>query len=125
SPTEHAAHLQALPLITRLPHPLKGVSQVMTPALAIARWHDGEAQRRSQCLAWCHCGIAPRWLVVHSEAAAWRAASSVHTAQQRADAALAQHLFPVPARRFDTPAAAQAAVAPVAKTGKDHQVDAS
>ena len=83
SQKEHAAHLQALPFLPRLPHTLKGVSQVMTQALAIERWHDGEAQRRSQCLAWCHCGIAPRWLVVHSEAAAWRAASSVHTAQQR------------------------------------------
>jgi hypothetical protein len=122
---ENAAHWKALPFITRIPHPLRVVSQVMTPARAIDRWHEVEAQRRYQCLELCHFGIAQRWLVVHSEAAAWRAEASVHKAQPRAYAAIAQPLFPLQARRFDTPAAAQAAVAPVAKTWTEPQVDAS
>ncbi len=122
---ENAANLKALPFITRIPNTLKVVSQVMTQALAIDRWHDVDAQRRYQCLELCHFGIEQRWLVVHSEAAAWRAESSVHKAQQREYAAIEQHLFHLQARRFDTPAAAQAALAPVAKTWKYHQVDAS
>src|SRR6267143_987292 len=122
---ENAANLKALPFITRIPNTLKVVSQVMTQALAIDRWHDVDAQRRYQCLELCHFGIEQRWLVVHSEAAAWRAESSVYKAQQREYAAIEQHLFHLQARRFDTPAAAQAALAPVAKTWKYHQVDAS
>lgn len=122
---EHAAHLKALPFITRLPNTLKVVSQVMTQALAIDTWHDVDAQRRYQCLELCHFGIAPRWLVVHAEAAAWRAESSIRNAQQRAYAALEKQLFHFQARRFDTPAAAPAALAPVAKTWKYHQVDSS
>ena len=122
---ENAANLKALPFITRIPNTLKVVSQVMTQALAIDRWHDVDAQRRYQCLELCHFGIEQRWLVVHAEAAAWRAESSVHKAQQREYAAIEQPLFHLQARRFDTPAAAQAALAPVAKTWKYHQVDAS
>src|SRR5712664_3826136 len=123
--TDHAANWKALPCITRIPNTLKVVSHVLTQALAIDTWHDVDEPRRSQCLALCHFGIAQRWLVVHSEAAAWRAESSVHKAQQREYAAIEQHLFHLQARRFDTPAAAQAALAPMAKTWKYHQVDAS
>jgi transposase len=81
---EHAEHLQALPFLTRLPHPLTVVSQVMTPALASDTWHAVDAQRRSPCLEFCPCGSAQRWLVGHAEAAAWRAASSIRKAPHRA-----------------------------------------
>jgi len=122
---DNAAHLKELPFITRIPNTLKVVSQVITQALAIDRWHDGDVQRRYQCLELCHFGIEQRWLVVHSEAAAWRAESSIRTAQQREYEAIEKHLFHLQARRFDTPAAAHAALALVAKTWKYHQVDAS
>ena len=56
--------------ITRIPHTIKVVSQVITQALAIDTWHDVDEQRRYQCLEFCHFGIEQRWLVVHSEAAA-------------------------------------------------------
>src|SRR6266436_10253437 len=118
-----AEHLKSLPFITRIPHTLKVVSQVITQALAIDTWHDVDAQTRYQCLELCHFGIAQRWLVVHSEAAAWRAESSIRQAQQREYAGIEKHLFHLQARRFDTPAAAHAALAPVAKTWKYHQVD--
>jgi len=69
------------------------VSQVITQALAIDTWHDVDEQMRYQCLAFCHFGIEQRWLVVHSEAAAWRAESSIRKAQQREYAAIEKHLF--------------------------------
>lgn len=122
---EHAANWKALPCITRIPNALKVVSQVMTQALAIDTWHDVEEQRRYQCLEFCHFGIEQRWRVVHAEAAAWRAESSIRKAQHRDYAAIEQHLFHLQASRFDTPAAAHAALASVAKTWKDHQVDSS
>jgi transposase len=121
---DNAEHLKALPFITRIPNTLKVVSQVITQALAIDTWHDVDAQTRYQCLEFCHFGIAQRWLVVHSEAAAWRAESSIRKAQQREYEAIEKQLFHLQARRFDTPAAAHAALAPVAKTWKYHQVDA-
>jgi transposase len=122
---DNAETLKALPFITRIPHTLKVVSQVITQALAIDTWHDVDEQRRYQCLEFCHFGIEQRWLVVHSEAAAWRAESSIRQAQQREYEAIEQQLFHLQARRFDTPAAAHAALAPVAKTWKYHQVDSS
>src|SRR5260370_9630933 len=57
---ENAANLKALPFITRIPNTLKVVSQVMTQALAIDRWHDVDAQRRYQCLEMCHFGTISR-----------------------------------------------------------------
>jgi len=120
---DNAENLKALPFITRIPNTLKVVSQVITQALASDTWHDVDAQMRSQCLALCHFGIEQRWLVVHSEAAAWRAESSIRKAQQREYEAIEKQLFHLQASRFDTPAAAHAALAPVAKTWKYHQVD--
>src|SRR3989475_12495305 len=89
---------------------------VITQALAIDTWHDVDEQMRYQCLEFCHFGIEQRWLVVHSEAAAWRAESSIRKAQQREYEAIEKQLFHLQASRFDTPAAAHAALAPVAKT---------
>ena len=120
---DHAKNLKALPFITRIPHTLKVVSQVMTQAVEIDTWHDVDEQMRYQCLEFCHFGIEQRWLVVHSEAAAWRAESSIRQAQPRAYEAIEQQLFHLQASRFDTPVAAHAALAPVAKTWKYHQVD--
>jgi transposase len=122
---DNAENLKALPFITRIPHTIKVVSQVITQALAIDTWHDVDEQRRYQCLEFCHFGIEQRWLVVHSEAAAWRAESSIRKAQQREYEAIEKQLFHLQARRFDTPAAAHAALAPVAKTWKYHQVASS
>jgi len=122
---KNAANLQALPFITRIPNTLKVVSQVMRQALALDTWHEIDAQKRYQCLELCHFGIEQRWLVVHSEAAAWRAESSIGKAQQREYAALEKDLFHLQARRFNTPAAAHAALAPVAKTWQYHQVEAA
>jgi transposase len=120
---DNAENLKALPFITRIPNTLKVVSQVITQALAIDTWHDVDEQMRYQCLEFCHFGIEQRWLVVHSEAAAWRAESSIRKAQQREYEAIDKQLFHLQASRFDTPAAAHAALAPVAKTWKYHQVD--
>jgi len=120
---DNAKNLKALPFITRIPHTLKVVSQVMTQAVEIDTWHDVDEQMRYQCLEFCHFGIEQRWLVVHSEAAAWRAESSIRKAQPRAYEAIEKQLFHLQASRFDTPVAAHAALAPVAKTWKYHQVD--
>jgi transposase len=120
---DNAENLKALPFITRIPNTLKVVSQVITQALAIDTWHDVDEQMRYQCLEFCHFGIEQRWLVVYSEAAAWRAESSIRKAQQKEYEAIEKQLFHLQASRFDTPAAAHAALPPVAKTWKYHQVD--
>ena len=78
-----AEHLKSLPFITRIPHTLKVVSQVITQALAIDTWHDVDAQTRYQRLELCHYGMAQRWLVVFSQAAAWRAEAAVCQARQQ------------------------------------------
>jgi transposase len=120
---DNAKNLKALPFITRIPNTLKVVSQVITQAVEIDTWHDVDEQMRYQCLEFCHFGIEQRWLVVHSEAAAWRAESSIRKAQPREYEAIEKQLFHLQASRFDTPVAAHAALAPVAKTWKYHQVD--
>ena len=119
----NAPNLQSLRFITRIPNTLQVVSQVIGQALAIDTWQHADAQTRYQCLELCHFGIAQRWLVVHSEAAAWRAESTIRKAQQREYEAIEKQLFLLQARRFDTPASAQEALAPLAKKWKYHQVD--
>ena len=71
----------------------------------------------------CHYGIAQRWLVVSSQAALERAEASVTNAQQREWATLEKQLFHLQATRFETPEAAQAALAVLAKSWRYHQVD--
>src|SRR5882724_2510390 len=90
---DNAANLRQLGFITRIPNTLKLVGQVIGQALAIDTWHDVDAQRRYQCLELCHFGIAQRWLVVHSEAAAWRAESTIRTAQYKEYEAIEKQLF--------------------------------
>jgi len=123
SHADNAPNLQSLRFITRIPHTLQGVSQGIGQALAVDTWQHADAQTRSQCLELCHFGLAQRWLVVRSEAAAWRAESTIRQAPQREYEASEKQLFHLHARRFDTPASAQEAFAPWAKKWKDHQVD--
>ena len=53
--------------------------------------------------------MAQRGLVVSSDAAVQRAEAPVNKAQRREAEAIEKHLFPVQAKRFETPEAAQAA----------------
>jgi transposase len=122
---EHAEHVQSLPFITRIPHTLKVVSQVIAQALARDTWHDIDAQTRSQRLELCHYGMAQRWLVIFSQAAAWRAEVTLSKAQQREHEAIAQQLFHLQAKRFETPPLAQEALAALGQKWKDHQVASS
>src|SRR5215831_6355625 len=69
--------------------------------------------------------MAPRWLVVSSQAAMERAEASVTTAQQRAWEAIEQQLFPLQAKRFETSEAAHAALATRAKSWRYPQVETS
>ena len=68
--------------------------------------------------------MAQRWLVVSSAAALERAVARGSKAQQRECAAIATQLFPLPAQRVETPEAAQAACAALAKRWPDPQVEA-
>ena len=70
---------------------------------------------RYQPLALCHYGMAQRWLVVCSQAARERAEKSVNNAQQREGEAIKKQLFHLQAKRFETPDAAQAALATVSQ----------
>jgi hypothetical protein len=69
--------------------------------------------------------MAQRWLVVSSQGALERAETSITKACQREAEAIAKHLFHLQARRFETPEAAQAALATLEKAWKYHQVGSS
>jgi transposase len=87
---DQAANLQQLGFITRIPHTLGAVSQVIAQALTWDTWHHLDDTTRSQCLELCHYGMAQRWLVVSSQAALERAEATVIQAKQRAEEAIAQ-----------------------------------
>jgi len=122
---DHAANLQALGFITRIPHTLKLVSQVITQALRGDTWQHLHDTTRSHRIALCHYGMAQRWLVVVSQAALERAEASVNKAWQRESAAIDKQLFHLQAKRFETPETAQAALAVLAQSWRSHQVDTS
>jgi transposase len=119
---DNAAHLKSLRFITRIPSMLKVVSQVIRQALASDTWQRLDEQTRYHRLALCHYGMTQRWLVVHSQAAAWRTEVTVSKAQQREYEAIEKQLFHLQARRFETPASAQEALAALAKKWTYHQV---
>jgi transposase len=122
---DNAANLQSLGCITRIPQTLTIVSQVIRQALKMDTWQRLDAQTGSQRLELCHFGREQRWLVVQSQAAAWRAEVTLSKAQQRAHEAIEQPLFHVQAKRFETPQLAQEALAALGTKWKYHQVASS
>ena len=120
---DNAATLSQLGFITRIPATLKLVSQVISQALQWDTWHHLDDTTRYQRIELCHYGMAQRWLVVSSQAALERADKSVHQAQQRELEALKKQLFHLQAKRFETPEAAQAALAALANAWRYHQID--
>ena len=125
STEDTAATLARLGCIPRIPGTRKLVSQVMSQALQWDRWYRLDATTRYAWLALCHSGMAQRWLVVSSQAAMERAAASSTKAPQREWDAIAKPLWHLPAQRFETPEAAQAALQALAKAWRSQQVDAS
>ena len=77
---------------------------------------------RYQPMVLCHYGMAQRWLVVSSQAAIERAEESVNKAQERELEAIEKQLFHLQAKRFETPEAAQAALAALRTSWRYHQV---
>ena len=120
-----AATLKQLGFITRIPNTLKLVSQVIRQALRWAFWHRIDDTRRSQRIELCHYGMAQRWLVVYAEAAFARATATVNKARQRESEAIDKQLFPLQAKRFETPQAAQAALGALATSWPSHRVASS
>jgi transposase len=121
---DNATNLQSLGFITRIPHTLKLVSQVITQALRGDMWQRLDDTTRYHQVELCHYRIAQRWLVVSSQAACDRAEASVTKAQQREYAAIEKQLFHLQAKRFETPEAAHAALAAIEQGWRYHQVDA-
>jgi transposase len=119
---DNAAQLKQLGFITRIPGTLKLVSQVISQALRGATWQPIDDATRYQRLDLCHYGMAQRWLIVSSEAALQRAATSVSKAQQRELATVQKQLFHLQAQRFETPESAQAALSTLAGAWHSHQV---
>src|SRR5256884_1636380 len=120
---DNAATLRKLGFITRIPNTLKLVAQVIGQALQGATWQRVDDTTRYQRIELCHYGMAQRWLVVYSQAAFERAEVTVSKAQQREYEVIEKQLFHLQATRFETPEAAQAALAAVAKRWKYHQVE--
>jgi transposase len=121
----NAANLKSLGFITRIPQTLTMVSQVIRQALEMDTWQRLDEQTGYQRLELCHFGMEQRWLVVQSQAAAWRAEVTLSKAQKREHEAIAQQLFHLQAKRFETPQLAQEALAAVSKKWKYHQVESS
>jgi transposase len=69
--------------------------------------------------------MAPRWLVVSSQAAMERAEASLTKAQPREGEAIEQPLLHWHAKRFPTPEEAQAALTALSKSWRAHQLDTS
>ncbi len=122
---DNAANLKSLGFITRIPQTLKIVSQVIRQALKMDTWQRLDEQTGYQRLELCHFGIEQRWLVVQSQAAAWRAEVTLSKAQKREHEAIEQQLFHLQAKRFETPQLAQEALAALGKKWKYHQVASS
>jgi transposase len=122
---DNAATLKTLGFITRIPNTLKLVVQVITQVLRGDTWHRLDDTTRYQRIELCHYGMAQRWLVVSSQGALERAEASITKACQREAEAIDKHLFHLQARRFETPEAAQAALATLEKAWKYHQVGSS
>jgi transposase len=121
----NAPTLAQLGFITRIPGTLKLVAQVITQALTSDLWQSLDELTRYPCLALWHYGMAQRWLVVSSQAARERAETSVTKAQQREWDAIEQQRLHLQAQRFETPEAAHAALATLAKSWRYHQVETS
>ena len=120
---DNAEHLQSLQFITRIPNTLKVVSQVITQALEMDTWHDVGEQMRYQRLELCHYGMAQRWLVVFSQAAAMRAEATFRQGQQSEDDAIQKQLFHMQAQRFASESLAQEALSRLGKKWRYHQLD--
>jgi transposase len=120
---DNAPNLAKIGFITRIPNTFSLVSQVITQALTWDTWHPLDDTTRYQRLELCHYGMAQRWLVVYSQAAFERAEATVNKAKQREDEAIAKPLFHLHAQRFPTLAAANDALAALAKRWTYHQVE--
>jgi transposase len=120
---EHAATRSKLGCITRIPGTLKLVSQVLTPTLEGDTWPRLDDTTRYEPIELCPYGMAQRGLVVSSQAALERAEASVNKACQRDAQAIDKQLFHLPARRFEPPEAAHAALAALAQAWKYHRVE--
>jgi Domain of unknown function (DUF4277) len=119
-----AAHRRALGFLTRMPHTLPLVSQVLTPARRWDTWPRLDDPTRSQRVELGHDGMAQRWVVGSAEAAVQRAEATGNNAQPREAEAVAKPRLHWHAQRFETPEAAQAALDTLARTWHSHQVDA-
>jgi transposase len=122
---DNATHLKHMGFITRIPHTLSVVSQVIRQALEWDTWHPVDDNIRYQRLELCHYGMAQRWLVVYSQAAFERATARLKKARQREEEAITKALFHLQAQRFPTPEAAHDALAAVAQRWQYHQVESS
>jgi transposase len=120
----NAANLQTLGFITRIPHTLTLVSQVITQALPWDTWQRLDDTTRYQRVELSHYGMAQRWLIVSSAAAVQRTEATLSQARQREAEVIEKQLFHLQAKRFETPQAAQAALDTLAPAWKYHQVDA-
>ena len=120
---DNATNLTKLGFITRIPGTLKLVSQMITQALKWDTWHRLDETTRYHPIAFCHYGMAQRWLVVSSQASLERAEASVHKACQREAEAIVKQLFHLQARRFEMPSLAQEALSTLADKWSYHQVE--
>ena len=120
SNADHAPPRAPLGCITRMPGTRTRVSQVIRHARTWERWPRLDDTTRYCGLELCHDGLAQRWRVVASQAARARGDTRVDTACQRDAATIQKPRFPLHAKRFATPEAAQSALRTLATAWRDH-----
>jgi hypothetical protein len=122
SHADHAIPLRHLGVLTRRPHTMGSVAAAITPARAWERGPRRDDHTRDPRRALCPEGMAPRGLVVSSQAARARAKATRTHARHRADEASHRPLVHRHAPRVATPAAAHEARTAGAKGWTEHQV---
>jgi transposase len=118
---DNAENLAVLEFITRIPQSIKQCQELIIEALITNHWSGFDDARRYQCFELQHNGISQRWIVVFSQAAYYRAETTLKKACKKEKEAIDKQLFHLQAKRFQTPKEACDALDELAKGWKYHK----
>jgi transposase len=107
--------------MTRIPETRTVTQQGIEQAWAWGEWQPLNETVRYQRVAWCHDGMAPRWLVVSSQDAWQRAAQTLAKAQAKEAEQVQQQLLHLQAQRLPSETTARAALETIAQRWRSHQ----
>lgn len=118
---DNAENLSALGFITRIPQTIKQCQDLIIEALSCGNWTTFDDSRSYQCFELQHYAISQRWIVVFSQAAYYRAETTLNKACKKEKEAIDKQLFHLQAKRFQTPKEASDALEQLAEGWKYHK----